>query len=112
MKVIGRTSQKQELKEALVSDKPEMIALVGRRRVGKTYLVSQMYKDHIDFEITGLQYGNKRDQLENFMLRMGNHFPNFELNSIPKSWLKAFDYLTKALESLNKNTKLVVFDND
>lgn len=109
MKVIGRTAQKQELKEALASNKPEMIALVGRRRVGKTYLVSQIYKDHIDFEITGLQYGNKREQLENFMLRMGKHFPNYELNAIPKSWLKAFDCLTQALESLNKDKKLVIF---
>ena len=109
MKVIGRTTQKQELKEALASNKPEMIALVGRRRVGKTYLVSQIYNDHIDFEITGLQYGNKREQLENFMLRMGKHFPNFELNTIPKSWLKAFDSLTQALESLEKDTKLVIF---
>lgn len=49
--VIGRSTQKKELKEALISDKPEMIALVGRRRVGKTYLVSQFYADHLDFEI-------------------------------------------------------------
>ncbi|MFK7906259.1 MAG: ATP-binding protein [Chitinophagales bacterium] len=107
--IIGRTSQKQELKEALVSNKPEMLALVGRRRVGKTYLVSKMYAEHIDFEVTGLQNGNKRDQLENFMLRMGKHFPNYELEKMPKSWLKAFDLLTLALESLQKKTKMVVF---
>ncbi len=107
--IIGRTAQKKELEEALSSDKPEMIALVGRRRVGKTYLVSQMYEKHIDFEITGLQYGNKREQLENFMLRMGRHFPDYDLQSIPKSWLKAFNHLTLALESLVKKTKMVVF---
>ena len=61
--IIGRSTQKQELKEALISNKPEMIALVGRRRVGKTYLVSQVYYEHLDFEITGLQYGNKQEQL-------------------------------------------------
>lgn len=86
-----------------------MIALVGRRRVGKTYLVSQMYNKHIDFEITGLQYGNKREQLENFSLRMGKYFPTYALNTIPKSWLKAFDHLTLALEGLDKKTKMVVF---
>ncbi len=107
--VIGRTPQKQALKEALTSDKPEMIALVGRRRVGKTYLVSQMYSQLMDFEITGLQYGNKREQLENFSLRIGKYFPDYQLNGIPKSWLKAFNHLTLALESLNKKTKMVVF---
>jgi len=107
--IIGRTEQKRELTEALQSDKAEMIALVGRRRVGKTYLVSQMYEGHIDFEITGLQYGNKREQLENFALRMGRHFPDYELQGIPKSWLKAFDHLTQALEGLEKSAKMVVF---
>ncbi len=107
--VIGRTTQKQELKEALASNKPEMIALVGRRRVGKTYLVNQTYGEAIDFEITGLQYGNKREQLENFSLRMGKHFPDYELTAIPKSWLKAFDHLTLALESLDKKGKMLVF---
>ena len=107
--VIGRKKQKQELKEALASSKPEMIALVGRRRVGKTYLVDQMYDKQIDFKITGLQYGNKRDQLENFSLRMRKHFPDYELNTIPKSWLSAFNHLTLALEGLDKKTKMVVF---
>ncbi len=107
--LIGRITQKQALKEALVSSKPEMIALVGRRRVGKTFLVNNIYEEHIDFEITGLQYGNKRAQLENFSLRMGRHFPNYALKEIPKSWLKAFDELTLALESLDKKTKIVVF---
>ena len=83
--IIGRITQRQELKEALISNKPEMIALIGRRRVGKTYLVSQVYQKHIDFEITGLQYGNKREQLENFMLKMGKHFPNYNLTKMPKS---------------------------
>lgn len=101
--IIGRTTQKQELREALTSTKPEMVALVGRRRVGKTYLVSQLYEGHIDFSITGLQYGKKREQLENFMLKMGKHFPDYELEKMPTSWLKAFDHLTLALESLNKN---------
>ncbi|MGB1241123.1 MAG: AAA family ATPase [Chitinophagales bacterium] len=107
--IIGRTSQIQELKEALNSNKPEMVALVGRRRVGKTYLVSELYKGRIDFEITGLQYGNKRTQLENFVLRMGKHFPDYELNDVTKSWLKAFDELTLALEALEKKEKMVVF---
>ena len=107
--IIGRSTQKQELKEALISNKPEMIALVGRRRVGKTYLVSQVYYEHLDFEITGLQYGNKQEQLENFTLRMGKHFPNYSLNTFPKSWLQAFNHLTIALESLEKKEKMVVF---
>jgi len=107
--IVGRTSQQQELRAALASNKAEMVALVGRRRVGKTYLVNQVYTTNLDFEITGLQYGNKREQLENFMLRMSRHFPNYELQKMPTSWLSAFDHLTLALESLKKKEKMVVF---
>jgi AAA+ ATPase superfamily predicted ATPase len=107
--IIGRSTQRQELKEALASEKAEMVALVGRRRVAKTYFVSHEYAKHIDFEILGLQYGKKRAQLENFSLRMGKHFPHYNLETIPTSWLQAFDHLSQALESLDKKAKMVVF---
>lgn len=41
--IVGRQRQIRELEEALLSPKPEMVAMVGRRRVGKTYLVRQIY---------------------------------------------------------------------
>ncbi|MDZ4681953.1 MAG: hypothetical protein SH848_15535 [Saprospiraceae bacterium] len=43
------------MQDALASGRPEMIALVGRRRIGKTYLVRHVYGNRIDFELTGLQ---------------------------------------------------------
>lgn len=107
--IVGRHHQVSELKELLESNSPEMVALVGRRRVGKTYLIRQVYKGRIDFEMTGLQYGTKIEQLENFRYCMGKYFPKYILSETPKSWLEAFNILTLALESLNKNKKLVVF---
>lgn len=107
--VIGRRKQISELEEALASNKPEMVALVGRRRVGKTYLVRQIYADRIDFELTGLQHGNKETQLQNFIFTMGKHFPDYQMKDKPDSWLEAFHFLTQALESLKKQEKLVVF---
>lgn len=44
-RLIGKRKQVKELDEALASNKPEMAALVGRRRVGKTYLVRQVYPE-------------------------------------------------------------------
>jgi hypothetical protein len=49
--LIGRKRPIAELEEALASPKPELVALVGRRRVGKTYLVKQVYGQKIDFEL-------------------------------------------------------------
>ncbi|MEZ4848902.1 MAG: ATP-binding protein [Bacteroidia bacterium] len=107
--LVGREKQIRALNLALNSNKPEMLALVGRRRVGKTYLVRQVYGDKIDFELTGLQHGNKELQIQNFIFALGKYFPNFELKEQPKSWLEAFHVLTEALETLNQDRKLVIF---
>ncbi len=107
--IIGRKPQIQELQDALASGRPEMVALVGRRRVGKTYLVRQVFAGRIDFELTGLQKGNKEEQIQNFVFSMGKHFPDFRLRGKPASWLEAFHLLTQALESRDKPEKMVVF---
>jgi len=49
-KLVSRKEEKQRLSLALASDKPELIALTGRRRVGKTFLVRKAYEDHIKLE--------------------------------------------------------------
>ena len=86
-----------------------MVALAGRRRVGKTYLVRHVYGKRIDFELTGVQNGNMDRQLQNFVFSMGKYFPDFHLEGKPANWLEAFHWLGQALESRNKQEKLVVF---
>ena len=107
--VIGRTRQISELREALSSKKPEMVALVGRRRIGKTYLVRQVYEGRINFELTGIQHGDKAQQLQNFLYTMGRYFPAYELKENPKNWLAAFNELAWAMESVMGTQKAVVF---
>jgi len=107
--VIGRASQIKEMKSALVSNKAEMVALIGRRRVGKTYLVRQVYKEEIIFELTGLQYGSKPEQLQNFTLSLSRYFPDYPIEKVPTSWLEGFHLLTQAITSVNKKEKAVIF---
>ena len=52
---VGRTREQEILQKALESNEAEMISVIGRRRVGKTFLVKSAYKNRIDFEITGIQ---------------------------------------------------------
>ncbi len=107
--VIGREQQIKEMKRALASEKPEMVALIGRRRIGKTYLIRQVYKDKIVFELTGLQYGTKAEQLQNFSLSLSRYFPDYPHQKIPTNWLEAFHSLTQAISSLKRKEKVVVF---
>ncbi|MEM6966180.1 MAG: ATP-binding protein, partial [Bacteroidota bacterium] len=92
--IIGREQQIQEMKAALKSGRPEMVALIGRRRVGKTFLVRQIYARQIVFELTGLQHGTKSEQLQNFTFALREYFPQFELTDKPTSWLEAFYFLS------------------
>ena len=64
--LIGRQEEQDILLKTLTSGESEMVAVFGRRRVGKTFLIKQVYQEHIVFEMTGLQNGNTKEQLQNF----------------------------------------------
>ena len=49
MKLIGRIAERQLLQQYVASDKAEFIAVYGRRRVGKTFLIREMFADHFAF---------------------------------------------------------------
>ena len=52
---IGREVEKSMLRKAMDSGEAEMVAVIGRRRVGKTFLVRSVFSDNIDFELKGIQ---------------------------------------------------------
>lgn len=106
---VGRTQEVSVLNTALASNRPEMVAVIGRRRVGKTFLIKHTYNTRIDFELTGLQHATKLEQLQNFIFAYRNAFPDLPIDEKPRTWLSAFFMLSKALESLPKKEKLVVF---
>lgn len=106
---IGRAKEIKVLKSCLKSDQPELVAVIGRRRVGKTFLIKQTYQNSIDFELTGLQQASKSVQIQNFIFAFRNAFPDEELDKNPTSWLEAFFLLSKSLEKNDRGEKMVVF---
>ena len=50
-KLIGREQEIKLLKEYTSSERPEFVAIYGRRRVGKTYLVNQLFNSASHFLI-------------------------------------------------------------
>jgi len=105
----GRLEEKKILESALESAKPEMVSIIGRRRVGKTFLVKSVYQDQIDFEITGIQHATREEQLRNFMLQVSKYSGGSFPLTMPKDWLEAFYVLSKLLETREKHGKKVVF---
>lgn len=106
---IGRTEEKQILENALLSSKAEMISVIGRRRIGKTFLVKSVYQEKIDFEITGIQHATRSEQLRNFMLQLAKYSAGAFPTTVPKDWLEAFYLLTKFLEERKEQGKMIVF---
>lgn len=50
----------------LASGEAELIAILGRRRVGKTFLVRNFYEKNLVFEFTGIHESGLDEQLLNF----------------------------------------------
>ncbi len=108
-KFIGRKREITVLKDALDTSEAEMIAVVGRRRVGKTYLVNTIYEKQIVFEITGLQNSSMKEQLENFVLQLSEFSESPYPIKTPTSWLQAFALLIAFLKQQKSIKKPVVF---
>ena len=104
--IIGRLSEVNILNNCLNSSRSELIAVHGRRRVGKTYLIRNFYSKNFVFEFSGIHQEPMKKQLKNFYLKLETLYP---VTKIPKDWLEAFQLLEKYLETLKGKRKKVVF---
>jgi AAA+ ATPase superfamily predicted ATPase len=109
-KLIGREKEKEILLKVLETPEAELVAVLGRRRVGKTFLVRSVYKSLIRFEITGLQDVTVKKQLNNFAIHLRNAFGEIAPKEKPADWLEAFQQLIECWEkSVDSDTKSVIF---
>lgn len=113
MKIIGRQTEIKELENLYGNVHSEFVVLYGRRRVGKTFLVNELFRDRVTFSHTALSpieiEGKElmKMQLQNFtysLLRAGA-----EITSPPANWLEAFFMLESFLESKADGNRLLVF---
>lgn len=96
--------------QSLLSDeKSHMLALIGRRRVGKTFLIRSVYKEHIVFELTGLKDATLEQQLLNFTFQFNRYFSEMNPISGVDEWITAFHKLTEELEKRPITKKRVLF---
>jgi hypothetical protein len=104
--IIGRKKELAQLQSILESDRAELVAVYGRRRIGKTYLIKEFFNGKFDFYATGIFNGKKQDELLAFcdMLKQKSKRP------LPKitTWMEAFTALRDYLQRLRKS-RIVVF---
>ena len=107
--VIGREKEVQILKNALASDKSELIVLYGRRRVGKTFLIRETYAKEIVLEVSGIHKVNFKTQRTNFYNEIVKKLKRFSKRKVPTDWMEAFAMLGDYIDTIKGAQKKVVF---
>lgn len=108
--IVGREPEMALLNEIYESPDPEFLAVYGRRRIGKTYLISEFFKDKgVYFEITGMKKGATAEQLFQFAYAFSQKFNNGNKIATPKNWGEALAMLHTALQRIDKEKKIILF---
>ncbi len=109
-KIVGREEEKRLLEKLFCSERAEFLAVYGRRRVGKTYLVRNYFRNKgVFFEITGSFNRSPKDQLANFYTEFKALFDSAKESTTPKNWRDAFARLVKAVEMIEGKQKVILF---
>lgn len=110
MKLIARDKEIAQLTRYADSGHSEFIALYGRRRVGKTFLIRKHFRDKFAFFVTGIIDGSRTEQMTVFrdaLSQYGYRGP------AATTWLEAFSCLSQLLLDKHRKAKaddrLVVF---
>ena len=106
--LIGRVEEIEILKSYQDSPKSEFVAVYGRRRVGKTFLVRETLGKLFDFEFIGLYETPASVQRAEFQ-KVINKSGKIS-KPIPQNWFDAFDNLKEYLLSLKKDKVTVFID--
>ena len=107
MEIIGRVRERRVLTRCELSDKPEFIVVYGRRRIGKTFLITEHFGNRFAFSLTGISNGSMKDQLREFHRALTKSFRG-ECR-MPGDWYEAFSFLEAELERDNTRVKKTIF---
>jgi len=107
--LIGRQEELTRLRKLTSTGGSSFVAVYGRRRVGKTFLIRNAYLS-FDFQVTGMANVNTATQLSNFQIALNRYDPKCGDRPPAANWLEAFSRLTTLLESKESEKKIVFLD--
>ena len=107
MNITGRKTEKYALKRITESEQAEFVAVFGRRRVGKTFLVREFFNNKFTFYHTGTANADMETQLHSFNTSLNN----YSSDRYPEAanWFDSFEQLRKLISRRRKKGKKVVF---
>ncbi len=108
--VFARKRELKILQQLYDSGKPEFLAIYGRRRIGKTFLIREFFKHKgLYFALTGVKEASVKKQLKNFTAEFTRVFGRSEDDEPLKNWFEAFAQLRKALETVKGPERIILF---
>ena len=106
--IIGRKKELEQLRTAFDSDEAQLVAVYGRRRIGKTFLVRNAFDNSFTFTYSGTLNISNRDQLALFHDALVRHGANN--GATPTSWFEAFGQLRDLIEKSTDKRKVIFID--
>lgn len=107
--IIAREEELRRLHEAAESEYSQFIAVYGRRRIGKTFLIREAFNYHFTFEHAGLAHQDKEAELAAFCNSLAGH--GLEVGEAkPQNWLDAFELLKKLIRESGDTKKVIFID--
>ncbi len=106
VQLIGRENEQNLLRKYIDSERSEFIAVYGRRRVGKTFLVTETFKDALSFDMTGVIDGDKEDQLVSFNIALKESGYKGKRVS---DWYEAFEALKDVAKKIPQDKPAIIF---
>ena len=106
--LIGREKEQEYLRSAFQADRSRFIAVYGRRRVGKTFLIRETFDYSFTFAHAGLAKGKYRDQLNAFTASLADAGASDVIP--PKNWMEAFRQLKKLISESHDKRKVIFID--
>ena len=106
--LIGREKEKRILSEVYQAKESKFVAVYGRRRVGKTYLIRESLNSRFVFQHTGVYGGKLTDELFEFCGSLREY--GLKDFAKPKNWLEAFELLKDLIRSSEEKRKVIFLD--
>lgn len=107
--IIGREEEQHVLENIVTNTKADLVAVYGRRRVGKTYLIRNCLRKHIAFEYSGVHNVETTVQLANYYKALAAQLNNNIALPKPTDWFAAFDITSQLLQKKMHRKKVVFF---
>ena len=106
--IIGRSNEIATLRNAMGDDQSHFIAVYGRRRIGKTYMIREAYGYRFTFQHAGIYKGTRTEQLYGFKASLKE--AGMEVAADFGNWLEAFEALKDLIRQSSEKKKVIFID--